>query len=208
MPLLKTLEINHMCIYIWKVTESSEELASILREPNLLIEVTRKFKALIRQQEYLIERILIQQHFKNSKINLAHHPNGAPFLTNSEEHISISHTRKYVAVAISKESNFGIDIETISPRVDNILKYFMRFEEYPLSTSDNTRYHLVVWSAKESIFKSLMSGEVNTMLNYYIPPFKLSEKGKFRASYPTAKQSFDVIYYSAEDYVLTVAQMI
>ena len=88
------------------------------------------------------------------------------------------------------------------------LKYFMRSEEYPLSTSDNTRYHLIVWSAKESIFKSLMSGEINTMLNYYIPPFKLSEKGKFRASYPTAKQSFDVIYYSAEDYVLTVAQMI
>ena len=207
MPLLKTFEVNHICIYIWKVTESSEELASMSHKQTFFNEATKDYKALCRQQEYLIERILIQRHFKNSEINLDHHPNGAPFLTNTSAHISISHTKKYVAVAISRDSGFGIDIEAISPRVDNILKYFMRSDEYPLPTSDNTLYHLIIWSAKESIFKSLMSGEVNTMRNYYIPPFELCEKGEFCASIPTTKQTFDVIYFSTKDFVLTIAHM-
>ena len=88
-----------------------------------MIEVTRKFKALSRQQEYLIERILIQQHFKNSKINLAHHPNGAPFLTNSEEHISISHTRKYVAVALGHAMQ-ALQFIKLLPRTERGMRKF------------------------------------------------------------------------------------
>ncbi len=206
MPLIQTLQTeSHISIYLWHVTETPEEL-SVLTGKDILALARQTYKAVSRQQELMVEHLLVRQHFSSVAVELRHHANGAPFLTDTNHHVSISHTKGYVAMAVGETDHFGIDIETLSPRVDKVLRHFMRPDEHPAPQEENTVYHLVLWSAKESLFKSLMTGEVNTMLDYKIPPFPLKAKGMFPATIEAGNVAMTVHYLTASDYVMTLAE--
>ena len=211
MPLSKTININDITIYVWHITESPEDLLSLLLLQDSLadIEMLKNFKAVSRQQEALVERLLIYEHFKNHQVSLCHRKNGSPYLLNANQNISISHTKGWVALALSGKANFGIDIETIASqqRVSKIKDYFMTPFEYPQGEDVSHLYQLVVWCAKESVFKSQVNGVVNSMKDDYIPFFELREEGFFPAFFQGGKSRNEVgvTYYINQSYVLTVA---
>lgn len=84
---------------------------------------------------------------KADYVEIGHEESGKPLLDGW--HISISHTKGYAAVLLSKNHEVGIDIEYVSERVKRIADRFLRPDEQ----AENTTDLLLHWCAKEAIYK-------------------------------------------------------
>ena len=82
---------------------------------------------------------------------LCYHKSGAPYIENSDKKISISHSKKIIAVGISSYE-IGIDLEEISERVVRVKNRFMNEHELKMFGNSKTRLTLA-WTIKESLFK-------------------------------------------------------
>ena len=172
MPLLRKFEYNGASCGIWRVSETAEELRSLLTEKSF----TREFynyKSSSRQLEYLAVRVLLRE-LMGGEFKILHHESGKPYLDDSSSRISISHTRGFVAVIVHPEKEVGIDIEYHSDRVKKVVGRFISSAEMSLIDekvsvlSDNVageqlrvNMYIMFWSAKETMFKMINSSEVD-----------------------------------------------
>ncbi len=127
---------------LWQMTEHPS------CDERLWKEVQSLFHHEGRQREYVCVRLLLRAMVGSDLVTIDHLPDGKPFLKGDARAVSISHTRGFCAVLLADES-CGIDIEYVSNRVDRIAHRFMRADE----TATDTLGRLLVWSAKESLFK-------------------------------------------------------
>lgn len=188
---------------IWKMDETYEALCTLL-PPSLVAEAEQRFSAPHRRQEWLSVRALLKE-LSGEELTVGYLPSGKPYLSGSSKHISISHTRGYVAVILS-HSSVGIDIEQYAPRVHKVASKYMRDDELPRPyEGDDTWSLLLHWSAKEVLFKCLDAEEVDFKQHLRIFPFVPASRGSFSAcEYKTAKQqTFLIHYWLHPDFVLT-----
>ena len=113
---------------IWKIEESSEVLLSLLRNREEYLPQLELIRTEQRRREWLACRVLLQE-LTGGPVCVAYRPNGAPYLSGSSLHISISHTKGYAAVLLQNRPAAGIDIEYHSGRVSRIRSRFMNPEE-------------------------------------------------------------------------------
>jgi len=137
---------------IWKTEETVETLSRLsgCLPPDRLTN-------LVRMAEYLAVRALAKAMDIDPHA-IAYQPSGKPFLTNDSLTISISHTKRYVAVLVSPLPMAAIDIETRSPRVLRVRHKFMHPSEEALlqqSGRDETIGLLLHWCIKEAVFKAI-----------------------------------------------------
>ncbi|MCB9196138.1 MAG: hypothetical protein H6598_07915, partial [Flavobacteriales bacterium] len=83
-------------IIIWKITETEDELADLIKTTAFLEEVKSR-KSLTSRKQFLATRIILEQ--EGIEKDLVKDENGKPKLTN--HHISITHDTDYVGVMIS-----------------------------------------------------------------------------------------------------------
>ncbi len=76
---------------------------------------------------------------------------GKPYLQNNSKNISISHSEKYIAAAISTCS-IGIDIQKVSPKAELIKKKFLSQAE--LESGDDLQALNLMWTIKEAVYKA------------------------------------------------------
>ena len=140
-------KIRDVEFYFWHIEENCDEFSELIADNGMsLAEAQVKFKATARQCEWLATRALLQQTpYKGQKI--LYHANGQPYLEN--RHISISHTRDYVAIAIS-ESPIGIDIEHKGRNALAVANSFLQQQELDNITAEDA---LRLWVIKEAAFK-------------------------------------------------------
>lgn len=100
-----------------------------------------------RKLEIMAVYSLLQEMTGCKGLRIAYDKNGKPLLEGW--HLSISHTRGYAALILSKSREVAVDIEYQSQRVDKIVSHFIRPDE-PVET---TREHLICWCAKETAYK-------------------------------------------------------
>lgn len=186
---------------IWKVEETNEYLLSTLDHQEWLQEVLVA-KSTSRQLEMLATRVLLKELLGEEK-QICYFASGKPYLHDESYHISISHTKGYVAVALSKRYTMGLDIEQCT---DKILRVKERFTtRYDYIESSNERNHLLLhWSAKEAMFKYLNTEGVDFRRNLHIEPFVPKDKGSFIASESVTetRQHFDAQYIVEKDFVM------
>jgi phosphopantetheinyl transferase len=160
-----------------------------------------------RKCEWLSVRVLLKNILGEEK-EILYHPSGKPYLADHSHHISISHTKGYVAVIVDKEKEVAIDIEKISPRVEKVsVRFVNREEEESLSEQNRLIHLLLYWSAKESIYKMMDEAGIDFKEQMHIRPFEpvINEWSRFSA-YETctpAQQSFTVRYFVHNEYVIT-----
>ena len=217
-------------IGIIPIDQNSETLLSQLEYKDRYLPFLEKMTEK-RKCEWLTVRTLLKTLLGEEK-EIAYQPNGKPYLPDNSYHISISHTNYkgiagqatscrpewryrndkllgYVAIVLNAEKEVAIDIEAISPRVLKIKDRFLSEKEAQSISADNEIVHLLLlWSAKESVFKILDTENVDFQSQIHNSPFKpiVGEWGSFEAQETrTEKQQiFSVHYFVAEDYVLTV----
>lgn len=150
MPILWTKKpSSELEIGLWKITESE---ADLYRDAALSETETVEFnaiKASSRKLEVLARRRLLSAMVGRDH-HLTYNGNGQPLLRTTDRHISISHTKGWVAIALS-DLETGIDVQVVNPKIERIASKFLNKEEAQHS-KDVDALH-VIWSCKEAMFK-------------------------------------------------------
>ncbi|MDR0547748.1 MAG: 4'-phosphopantetheinyl transferase superfamily protein [Dysgonamonadaceae bacterium] len=161
-----------------------------------------------RLREWLAVRVLLKKMLGEEK-EIAYTAFGKPYLADGSYHISISHTKGFVAVVVDKEHPVAVDIERIAPRVENVCSRFLNEMEESRLSKDNRLIHLLLhWSAKETLFKQMDENDVELKTHLHIHPFEpaLNQWATFNAheTRSAVQQSFTISYLVTDSYVLTV----
>jgi len=202
MPFLKEFIINDKTkIKLWKVMMgelNTKELNS--GEKNL---IKLKKSNLLREQ-FLATRKLLA--LENSDYKITYDINGKPLL-NSIYNISISHSHEIAAVAISDNSNIGIDVQLKKNKILNIQNKFLNKSEKSNIGDDPTVDILtMVWTSKESIYKAIGLKGISFTENIKID--KVIEKDKTGIGYyinGTEKVKFDLKFFYIDEYTICYA---
>lgn len=196
-------------IYVWKLEETAVELCRLAGDRDLCLkkEAEQRFSSDKRQLEWLAVRALLRVA-AGKDVSIRYRVSGEPYLDGSDSRISISHTDRFVCLAVHPYRHVGVDIEAFSHRIDRVASRVVHPFEEPrvaLSGDDATWYPLIIWSMKESVFKCLDMAVLDYMHGIRIVPFSLSGEGCTRAAclnmgfcYP-----LPVHYICTPDYVLT-----
>lgn len=177
---------------IWKVEEDRQGLLSLL-SCHKWIQNIYAVKSESRVLEILSARVLIKELTGEEK-EVCYNKTGKPFLTDDSYHISVSHTKKYVAVVINKEKPVGLDIEYISEKIRRVQSRLIGAGEY--IDPDNELVHLLLhWSAKEAMFKFLDAEGVDFRKHLFISKFTPEEEGSFFAKEVRSSREIDFKAY-------------
>jgi len=90
-----------------------------------------------------------------------------PFLEKERYHFSISHCGDYAAAIVSSKNRVGVDIEIVSPRIQDVEHKFLSAPERALVfgddhlTTSRDRLLTMLWSAKESLYKWYGLGQID-----------------------------------------------
>ena len=192
---------------IWKMEEMTEEMCALLQHQAWYQLEFSRLKAEQRQKEWLATRLLLKEMLGHEAI-IHHHPNGAPFLSETEKkQISISHTKDFVAIMLTDVTHIaGIDIEYRSERVRKVRSRFLNAEEERfIDPAHETEHLLICWCAKETLYKIINRQEVDFCRHLHIQPFSYAEQGTL-ITFDTCSESpkHVVLQYRVEkDFVIT-----
>lgn len=207
MPLFREIQTPEARIGIWKVTETADELFALHPKGACLKqEAENKYKNAKRIIEFAAARLLL--HTLGCKHSVVYHPSGRPYLLNSDEQISISHTKGYVAVMWSVHHEVGLDIEAYSERILRLRSRIVGPKEQAETAYDV----LLHWSAKESVFKVMGVEDVDFLQHLTITGWSEPEKAEapllshhfqMQVSHPLHSHIYTVHYWLHDDFVFT-----
>ncbi len=194
-------------ILVWQISEPEQELRSMLLLDERELAFLASIKVLMKRMQWLASRVLIRKIINTSEFILLNKTwNGQPVLSELGHHVSISHCGNYAAVIISKTSRVGIDIEIITDRVMGIRhKFISEQEKLWIQNNDDALQTLIIWSAKETIFKWYGKGQVDFRRNIFLGRFEVSQNGIIEALFRNEQVTQPIVlnYCICNSYVLT-----
>jgi 4'-phosphopantetheinyl transferase len=208
MPLVIKKNISSNCyLAVWHITESMEELRLNLGE-NLIEKDKEKKLVQANARHYLASRILLTHLFPTQNIELLKNQNNKPslFLNQQEWSISITHSFDYAAILLQEKGHLGIDIERIDPRITRVKQKFMNEAEKEFAGAENQiAEQVLIWSAKETLYKVYGNKELDFKNNLFIEPFVLAKQGSMqtRISKGDFIQNCEVNFFQVDNYYLT-----
>lgn len=180
---------------LWKIEET---VSTFLQQYPHLQNVVEMYHNDERKKQKLAVYALLYTMIGRSNFLINHDKNGKPLL--SKYNLSISDTKGFVAVILSKQHNVAVDIEYFSHRVNRIVTRFVRKDEIAL----NTKSQLIHWSAKETVFKYYSSQKLHYE-HMRLHPFDILENGCVLVDNLKGDTTLSVVYQINSEYVLTYA---
>ncbi|MDO5570723.1 MAG: 4'-phosphopantetheinyl transferase superfamily protein [Bacteroidales bacterium] len=205
MPLINKFEKDNSTIGIWKIEEEESSLMNILSEEKIDKDKLNSFTSLSRRKEFLSVRALIKSML-GFLPQIDYHSQGKPFFKDFDYNISISHTKGFATVIISKSESIGIDIEQLGDRAFRIKDKFLSEAEIKAMDEKNpSLYCCICWSAKETLFKALGCTDVFFDEMLLLSPFLTESNGIINASEKRTldNMKFKINYQTTNDFVLT-----
>jgi len=200
MPATYLATIDDARLLVWELTESIEELKNSLGELDIneldsKVSDKRKF-------EFLGARVALKA-LLNKEITIKYDAAGKPCTADNSLQISISHSRKWIAVMVHSTRLVGIDIEIPSDKIQKIYTRFLsEAEQIDLSNGENMQQLQLAWSAKESLYKIIGNEAVDFAKQLRIFPFEVKDGGKMLGEHiPTGKQ-YKLRYIQQPEYTL------
>lgn len=191
---------------LWQMDESPEQLFDLY--PHLLpyrSSLDDKYKNDGRKLEFLAIRALMYEMLRVNGASKGLLPHAGDFTHNGQGkplfrgyHVSISHTKGYAALILSKKSEVAVDIEYMSDRVERIASKFLRKDE----RADSLDSKLVHWCAKETVFK-LFSEENLLFEDMRVKPFDTMSDWACDVENLKSGKTARVDFELAMDFVLT-----
>ena len=152
MPLQRKLCWDGVDVWVWKITESADEL-SLLVPGEQACYARETFASEKRRAEWLAVRAIVAQQF-GDKALVVYDVAGKPSIGDVAGYISVSHTKGYAVVALSRECEVGVDVELVSRDVLPVAGRFMPAESLDVFPSvKRNKVALLNWCAKEALFK-------------------------------------------------------
>jgi 4'-phosphopantetheinyl transferase EntD len=202
MPFLKEFIINEKTkIKLWKVMIGELNTKELNSDDKNLLKLK---KSNILREQFLATRKILA--LENSDYKITYDINGKPLL-NSIYNISISHSHEIAAIAISDNSNIGLDVQLKESKIFNIQNKFLNKSEKSNIGDDPTVDILtMVWTSKESIYKAIGLKGISFSENIKID--KVIEKDKTGIGYyinGTEKVKFDLQFFYVDEYTICYA---
>jgi 4'-phosphopantetheinyl transferase EntD len=202
MPFLKEFIINEKTkIKLWKVMIGELNTKELNNDDKNLLKLK---KSNILREQFLATRKILA--LENSDYKITYDINGKPLL-NSIYNISISHSHEIAAIAISDNSNIGLDVQLKESKIFNIQNKFLNKSEKSNIGDDPTVDILtMVWTSKESIYKAIGLKGISFSKNIEID--KVIEKDKTGIGYyinGTEKVKFDLQFFYVDEYTICYA---
>ena len=192
-------------IAVWEVTESEEELLSIISIPNEELDELFLTKSGARRREKLAIRALLNTIFED-KVYLGHHDNGSPFIQNNPVHISITHTDRFVAIILHKTEDVGIDIESLSRDFSAVEKKALSEDEVDdLSDKNRNQQLAIYWCTKEALYKRMSRNGVDFAKQMEVERFTPHDEGKIEATFTDKdglEEEFELEYEIFDNHLL------
>tara|TARA_X000000950_G_scaffold30947_1_gene33488 strand:- start:171 stop:788 length:618 start_codon:yes stop_codon:yes gene_type:complete len=203
MPFLKDFIINNSTkIILWKIKPGELDDKHLSEEDKSLLKIRKDKNS---REYFLAARKLLKN--EDSELNIEYDSKGKPFL-NKQKGISISHSNEIVAIGISNEIDFGIDIQYKTDKVFKIQNKFLSgMESKLLGKKIDIESLIKVWSAKESIYKALGKQGVSFLDDLEIDT--INDKDLFRTGYykkDNIKIKFDLYFLFIEEYIICHAK--
>ena len=198
----KQFKINEASVLVWKMAENESELEKLLVNLDSYKSDLEKLTSPKRRLEFLTSRVAINA-ILNRPVNVIYDDNGKPLLENELSHISISHSRKWVAVIHHPTLITGIDIECPTDRINKIAHRFLNQAELEsFSGNDETKKIQLAWSAKEALYKIIGSDVADFASQLSVCPFELQEEGTFKAMQHSNESIYEMHYLIKEHFNL------
>lgn len=183
MPLLLHRNINsNVQMGLWQITESIDELVSMLFLNKEEFDQLESFKSDVRRKQWLSYRVLIRNLVKSDFIYRIYYDEyNKPYLVNPQRSISISHCSEFSAVLISDDLNIkhGIDIEPIDKKILRVVSKFLNpYEKLAWDIDKDVTKADAYWSMKEAIFKIYGKSDISLRENIFIKKFELDQSEK------------------------------
>lgn len=181
---------------LWHITEPVDELLKMKTFSAKDLYQLNSFSYTHRKKEWLVARILTEQLSGEKNTRIVYDKHNKPFLKNSNNHISLSHSHNLLAVIIDDKET-GIDIELIKPNVLKIKEKFMSKKELSEAGHANTAEKFTLyWCVKESLYKYYGKKKLTFKENLLVEPFEYSEKGVVRTEifHDSMKKKFELNY--------------
>jgi phosphopantetheinyl transferase len=208
MPVNEIRLINQSTILgTWLINESWEELyeKAFLSE-NELAEFDT-FRNDTRKRQWLAYRMLIREML-SMKYLLIYDADGKPHINEPWHFVSVSHSKDFAAVIVSKDKAVGIDVEVIHPRIEKVISKFLSEEEIAgLGTVKRLEQLYVYWSGKEALYKLDGKGAPDFSHQILFGPFEYETPGTVsgRIIRPGDEKRFSVNYEEMSGYMLAFA---
>lgn len=199
MPLLRVFNIFDAEIFIWKITESVEELQ---QKTTLQPSEKERFSTLKKEKNQLCF-LAVRQLLKEANINnLFYNSDGKPYLT--DKFISISHSYPYAVIVVSG-SKSGIDIEKKQEKIVRIAPKFTHHFSEEISEK-NIKNLTKVWTSKEAIYKAFGMRGIDLKKNILLENFNNeNSSAKAEINFNGKKEKYSVFWEELSDFILCLA---
>ncbi|KJF42746.1 4'-phosphopantetheinyl transferase family protein [Draconibacterium sediminis] len=205
MPLIEKIANQNGTIGVWELKET---VADLLKSCTLNSDDTARlatFKAEKRQKEFLATRLLLQNLIPENTPIIYRDEFGKPSLINSDLNISITHSADLAAIILS-EKNIGIDVEQLQRNIDKVVTRFASTAEIEFieSSKDPQFVKILLWAAKEAIFKCSGIHGVQFNEQIAITPFDYNAHSCFTGAlkHPEKEVSYDLFFRIIKNNIL------
>lgn len=137
---------------------------------------------------------LVSEHSDDGLRTVSHFPNGAPSLIGENRRVSLTHTGRFLALAIGPEVEgdevgecflpscaLGIDAERCDrQQVIRIRERFLSSEELEMIDAEDVEANVRAWTIKEAVYKAMLTPGVDFRKEIHIvemPEIKSRKKG-------------------------------
>lgn len=166
---------------IWQMTETLAELEAMYTVTDDERPVYDGFRNDRRRKEWLTVRILLHE-LLGKDVEICYRDTGKPYLKDSSYCISITHTIGYVGIRLAAHP-VALDMEYKADRVLRIIDRFVNEKEMKyIDERDKVSSALVLWSAKETLFKLFDFQEVDFKEHLLISRMIWGNSGHFRGT--------------------------
>lgn len=202
--LIKKYVKDNCLLGIWEVTEDYNDLFSKLSLLPEEIKTLNGFQNPLRGIEWLSVRVLLKE-ITGKNLSVIYNRNRKPFIKGNSYNVSISHSKDFTTVLLSKNKKVGIDLEFMSHRISNIESKFINDNEVITQNKGRKKYHLYIhWCAKEALYKICDKQDINFKKNLTIEPFVPKEEGFINGwvNNKYMNEKFQLYYFTINNYII------
>lgn len=207
MPLYKKIQFNTTsCVYIWKITESFEQLSEeVILNPKCQLRISGMKSELHKRGFLSVRKLLAEAGYTD--FDLYYDEFGKPHLQDGK-HISITHSYHFSAIIISDEV-VGIDMELQREKIIRIADKFCDTEFQYLDRKKTAEYIkklTVIWGAKEAVFKIRNEKGISFKDHIAVSEFDLNQiETTASLHFDGLHKEFKIYFEEVEDFTLVYA---
>lgn len=192
-------------IMIGTTEEEHDSLRRKLLNEDLYLEEMNRISNPKRMREFLMVRLLLQNFFGYTPVVL-YNKEGKPRLQEPGYELSISHCGHHAAVVLHPLRKVGIDIEKRGRNVQKVARRFLSSgEKSDFAGIENTDDLLLIWSAKEALYKIIGKDACDFATSFRVYPFDTASSGVMQAEYLHTGNMYRMQYRCTDNYVLVWA---